>query len=600
MIAAWILYCALWSLWLSGVAWMTERLLLKTRGPVRMVWLSAMALSVVGPPLGYAMSRRERVAPTVPAVVSSSAANSPVMIRHYVPARGVDISPSFRTAAARADRPLAVAWIVSVLGLVLYIAGGVVRLHIVRRQWRPDVVAGTAVMISDDTGPALVGVFDMTIVIPAWALGLERDALALLLRHELEHRAAGDTRTLAIAQALLVFMPWNPVMWWQLRRLRLAIELDCDGRVLRGTSDLAAYGKLLLEFGRPSRGLRVAGAALADHRASHLEMRIRRMTRRAPARRGRVTALSIAATAIAIAIGCQLPTPPSPMPSADAFAVRHAARVDSSITMSDSLVAHVRSLIALDSVSRDIAVERDRRIAATEQALIRELARRDSVREFQRPRSSGDSLALKLFEAQIGVAMARDSVARKSWSAPLDTARWVYDSTLNMWPGFRVPTSHVDRVMDSLSRELAKLRMILTEDHPQIRALRAKLESVGSFLPDSIAAVEPSPGCTAAPGSSFIKLIVPDDAASRGGVIFVQSEITHGRGASVQFDDGMTCAGPGELRLYGRGAFDGRSIVVRSALQSSIAVVTGAGRVLVGPIPVPNEVHRYELRWTPR
>jgi hypothetical protein len=28
-------------------------------------------------------------------------------------------------------------------------------------------------------------------------------------------------------------MAWNPLLWWQWNRLRLAIELDCDLRVLR-------------------------------------------------------------------------------------------------------------------------------------------------------------------------------------------------------------------------------------------------------------------------------------------------------------------------------------------------------------------------------
>jgi hypothetical protein len=62
----------------------------------------------------------------------------------------------------------------------------------------------------------------------------------------------------------------------------------------------------------------------------------------------------------------------------------------------------------------------------------------------------------------------------------------------------------------------------------------------------------------------------------------------------------MTCSGPGELKLYGRGAFDGRSIVVRSGLSTSIVVMTGSGRILVGPTPLENADRRYELTWSPR
>ena len=30
----------------------------------------------------------------------------------------------------------------------------------------------------------------------------------------------------------VVLMPWNLPLWWQWRRLRFAIEVDCDARVL--------------------------------------------------------------------------------------------------------------------------------------------------------------------------------------------------------------------------------------------------------------------------------------------------------------------------------------------------------------------------------
>ena len=95
-----------------------------------------------------------------------------------------------------------------------------------------------------------------------------------------EHQRAGDTTLLSLAQLVLVAMPWNPLAWWQVRRLRLAIELDCDARVLRAEPDVRSYGTLLLEVGRPNGRFALAGAALSD-RAGDLEQRIRMMTRRA-------------------------------------------------------------------------------------------------------------------------------------------------------------------------------------------------------------------------------------------------------------------------------------------------------------------------------
>ena len=54
------------------------------------------------------------------------------------------------------------------------------------------------------------------------------------MAHERSHLDAGDPRLIALAVTLLVLMPWNPLLWWQFRRLRRAIEVDCDTRVLSG------------------------------------------------------------------------------------------------------------------------------------------------------------------------------------------------------------------------------------------------------------------------------------------------------------------------------------------------------------------------------
>jgi TonB family protein len=65
------------------------------------------------------------------------------------------------------------------------------------------------------------------------------------------------------------------------RRLREAIELDCDARVLRRAPDARQYGALLLEVGR-RRAAPVLGVALAEP-VSLLERRIRQITARAKA-----------------------------------------------------------------------------------------------------------------------------------------------------------------------------------------------------------------------------------------------------------------------------------------------------------------------------
>jgi hypothetical protein len=98
-----------------------------------------------------------------------------------------------------------------------------------------------------------------------------------VLENEGEHVRAGDPRLLAAAIVCAVLTPWNPAAWWQLRRLRLAIEVDCDARVLRRRGDVRAYGSVLLEVGRRTVRTRVAVAGFAEP-VSALERRIRIMT----------------------------------------------------------------------------------------------------------------------------------------------------------------------------------------------------------------------------------------------------------------------------------------------------------------------------------
>jgi beta-lactamase regulating signal transducer with metallopeptidase domain len=58
-------------------------------------------------------------------------------------------------------------------------------------------------------------------------------------------------------------MPWNLAMWWLLRRLCLAIEMDCDNRVVGALGDAPAYGELLLRVAQASsRGPRLQPAFL--------------------------------------------------------------------------------------------------------------------------------------------------------------------------------------------------------------------------------------------------------------------------------------------------------------------------------------------------
>jgi hypothetical protein len=129
-----------------------------------------------------------------------------------------------------------------------------------------------------------------------------------VLRHESEHIRAGDPRLLLVAGLVLVAMPWNPALWWMMRRMRLAMEIDCDARVLRGIDAIHAYGMLLLAVDeRRGRNLPLV-ASLTEQRAI-LERRILAMTASRPSYPRLVsTALGLVACAAAIAVA-QTPVP---------------------------------------------------------------------------------------------------------------------------------------------------------------------------------------------------------------------------------------------------------------------------------------------------
>ncbi|MEW5931905.1 MAG: M56 family metallopeptidase, partial [Gemmatimonadota bacterium] len=181
-----------------------------------------------------------------------------------------------------------------------------------RRGWRRAVVAGEPVLVSPATGPAVVGFLRGRIVLPAWALEWDDESQRLMVEHEREHLRARDPLLLLLALAAAAAVPWNAALWWQLRRLRLAMEVDCDARVLRRRPDVRAYGLLLLEVGRVAASPRVPVLALTEP-PSFLERRIRTMTSRTARRRVRRAALAAALCAGSVLLAAALPAPAAPV-----------------------------------------------------------------------------------------------------------------------------------------------------------------------------------------------------------------------------------------------------------------------------------------------
>lgn len=233
-------------------------------------------------------------------------------------AAGSAVSPPARPS------DLAIVWLLLSSATALWVVVSQRRLGRVSRRWKRDSANGTEFVVSEDFGPAVVGILRPQIVLPVWALSLPEDALALVLQHEREHLRQHDTRLLGLMALLLVVMPWQPFLWLQLAGLRLAIELDCDRRVLARMPDVARYGDALLELagrivrgGTPQHwGLQFATLWVLP---SQLEIRLRAMaSQRAGSRPLIAAGVSLAVAALVLACTAEPPsaaTPPSPRQS---------------------------------------------------------------------------------------------------------------------------------------------------------------------------------------------------------------------------------------------------------------------------------------------
>ena len=181
------------------------------------------------------------------------------------------------------DGILRLVWLALSAGLALWALIGAGRLRRRRRDWEPGTLLDQPVQWSRDTGPAIVGLFRPSVVLPSWVSDVEASKQRLILAHEEEHRRAGDGILRFAMAALLVAFPWNPFLWLHYRHLCLAIELDCDHRVMRRLPDRRwQYGDLLVRVGARS-GFRpgFAPTAFAERR-SFLERRIGKLLSEAP------------------------------------------------------------------------------------------------------------------------------------------------------------------------------------------------------------------------------------------------------------------------------------------------------------------------------
>jgi hypothetical protein len=291
-----VLYVSLFTALLAGAAAAAEWGA-QGRIPARHFWTAAIVFALAVPPVIVATrTHRTRAAMTAVAgetftfYVADAATHTLRTTRPFVArttpgtVAGVVRRAVMRvlpSASPRAMRAIAAGWMIASLALVAWIIVGVLHWRRERRAWTHATVDGIPVDVSPSTGPAVLGVLSQRIVLPAWATSMAPEYRTLMLAHECEHIRARDPQRLALALGALVLMPWNLALWWCAARLRRAIELDCDARVLRAHPSPKAYGYLLLEVASRGRNTGALAMPLVGllRLPSELETRLRAMTR---------------------------------------------------------------------------------------------------------------------------------------------------------------------------------------------------------------------------------------------------------------------------------------------------------------------------------
>lgn len=316
----WMIYVIVVTLVLSIAALSAERALRLRRAATRWVWVGAILGALVIPTVIASLSFQ------VPNIRTTNVRPPKVIALRDMTSLPLDavITPlpalaSGEHAGADLDTKLERAWLLASGAIMLLLAASAAQLFWRKRRWIRAKVAGTFVYTAPGVGPAVVGLLRPHIVVPTWVLKASPSGQALVIAHEQAHLTARDPLLLTTAICMVVLMPWNLPLWWALRRLRHAMEIDCDARVLGAGHDAEGYAKTLIDVGERQSSYLGTVAAMSES-SSRLEQRLRIMLRK-PTGWWRTTAALLGGVSVCLlAVAAQVtpPNPGSPAPVAAA------------------------------------------------------------------------------------------------------------------------------------------------------------------------------------------------------------------------------------------------------------------------------------------
>jgi TonB family protein len=303
VVLAWLAYALAVALALAAAAAAAERGLRLRGRPTRWAWLVAMVLSV-GLPAAHLAAPLVGGLPT-PGVVPSGWASAALA----GPVAGTDVEaggPVGTVVPLEAWFPWL--WAGLSAAVLAWLAISAWRLRRICRSCPVKRTGGDVVVWTSGLGPGVIGLRRPRIVVPGWVRQMDADSRRMVFLHEREHVRRGDPHLLHLGWGLVALVPWLVPLWWQFRRLRMAVELDCDQRVVRDVGDPTAYGRLLLEAKRRSLGLDLP---LVTAASSFLGRRVRLLAERTARPSGSAPRLALSACVCVLALaGAGLLPPP--------------------------------------------------------------------------------------------------------------------------------------------------------------------------------------------------------------------------------------------------------------------------------------------------
>ena len=307
----WMAYAAGVACLLAAGALSLDKLCERVGFPRRFAWLAGLTLALLVP-LTASPPEPETGAETVAGAGTMAADVTPGSVDAARPGTPIERTVGGAEPAPAGpgptDRAAITLWGFASLAALMLIGTVLVAAALARRRWERRRIAGEDVYVSRRFGPALVGVVKPAIVVPRWVLRYGDVAGATVVRHEREHARAWDHLVLLYSALVVAAMPWNPVVWWMLLRLRTAVEIDCDSRVLASGIPATEYGDLLLDIGsgRPAHSF---FATTLVGPQSMLERRLKAM-RNQGTRVRKPAMLLFGCTAVATtAVACGFPAP---------------------------------------------------------------------------------------------------------------------------------------------------------------------------------------------------------------------------------------------------------------------------------------------------